>query len=315
MPAMTRSGAESSPLLHTPTQADGAGDDKRFLPSTRGRAAPRRDLSASLHSVDQETENLSHAPKGGYPKQHAPSGGYPLQIDVSSPVSKKHVSDFSKAMERGTCVTDSANNKHVASSSSAIALNAAFSVLFLEVKASLDECSLPPEALFRSLDSTGRGRLSPEDFNELALAYWPDLGSREFEGVLSDIFYQVNRSRTGGVDLEEFCLALGLAEAATAHALAMYAAQALVARIRNTILDMQIDVERFFRSLDARDRGYLKREELDNMARAFEKQITQEDSDRVFKLFDMRGDGRVNLLVFCEALGLSAKQGVASGYL
>lgn len=312
---MSRSGAQSSPLLHTPSQDDGAGDDRRFVPNTRGRDAPRRDLSVSLHSVDHETENVSSALKGGYPKQDAASRGDPLQIDVSSPVSKKHIEDFSEAMEHGSCVTVSAENKHIPSSSSTIALNAAHSALFLAVKASLDECGVQPETLFRSLDSTGRGRLSPEDFNELALAYCPDLGTREFEGLLSDIFNRVNRSHAGRVDLEEFCVALGLAEAATAHALAMYAAQTLVARIRNTILDMQIDAERLFRSLDARGRGYLKREELGNMARAFEKQITQADSDLVFKLFDLRGDGRVDMLVFCEALGLSAKQGVASGYL
>lgn len=332
---MSRSGAEHSPLLHTPTQAEAPGEDKRFLPSTRARAAVQRDLSASLHSVDREEEERILASNVGYPlRDAAASGADPLQIDVSSPVSKKHISDFSKAMEQAKALenNDSAGNRSAIAINAArsactasasqskgsnpgIAISSAHTVLFLEVKTSLEESGVAPEKLFRSLDSTGRGQLSPDDFNELTLAYWPELGSREYEGALSEIFHQVNRSGTGGVDLQEFCLALGLAEAATTHALAMYAAQTLVERIRNTILDMQIDVERLFRSLDARNCGYLKREELDKMTRAFEKQITRSDAERVFKLFDLRGDGRVDLLIFCETLGLSAKKGLASGYV
>lgn len=188
-----------------------------------------------------------------------------------------------------------------------VAVEAVPQELLREVAASLRRCKIVPSVLFRSLDTGRRGLLSQNDINTLALTYWPELGKAE----LGDVFARINLSGSGWVDLGEFCRALGFdggpgspaAQNSRADALLNALLQDLVDRMRNSIIDADLDICEVFGRLDARHGGALEAADIHRFGRTFEPQLDAQQLDALWRHFDASGLGRVDVLAFQVGLG------------
>jgi len=179
--------------------------------------------------------------------------------------------------------------------------------LLRQVSSELQRNGVDASTLFRSLDISGCGRLSAHDLNVMAQTFWPELTADE----LRDLYQTVCRNRSGYVELHEFCAALGFdpraspASQETARSLSQLdgALQVVLDRIRISILEAGIDAGNLFQKLDVAGNGYLRHDEVSLMAYAFDPQLTGQQLDALFRHFDPRGCGMVDLEGFKRCLG------------
>jgi len=166
-----------------------------------------------------------------------------------------------------------------------------------DISNSLRTHGISPEALFQRLDSGGRGRLTRADLGRMALAFQPGIGVAELDAL----FWGVNRSCTGEVDLPEFCGALGYGGYGGAGLDATL--QDIIRRVHNSLVETGVSPGVLFRRLDPMGRGRLGREELRHMAMAFSEQLSAAQLEGLYSHFDADRGGGVDPDTFRRALG------------
>eukprot|EP00931_Biecheleriopsis_adriatica_P092687 TRINITY_DN6647_c0_g1_i1.p1 TRINITY_DN6647_c0_g1~~TRINITY_DN6647_c0_g1_i1.p1 ORF type:complete len:1707 (-),score=326.05 TRINITY_DN6647_c0_g1_i1:36-5156(-) len=179
--------------------------------------------------------------------------------------------------------------------------------LLREVAAQLRRSGVEPGTLFKSLDTSGSGRLSAQDLATMALTFWPELSQAD----LNDLFRTVARNGNGFIEIGEFCAALGFDDRSAMSTMRIIqslaqldgALQIVVDRIRNSIVEADVAVDEVFRRLDKASLGYLRHEDISRMAFTFDEQLTGHQLDTLFRHFDPRGCGIVDLESFKRCLG------------
>ncbi|CAK0828836.1 unnamed protein product [Prorocentrum cordatum] len=175
----------------------------------------------------------------------------------------------------------------------------------------------------------GRGRIAEASGareSRVAIS-GPRLGRHELEPTLRNLqpdlskpqldalFGRFDQNGNGQVELHEFCRALeapAQARQANAPPLHQPAAtvlgqpaaweQDILTRIASSVARLGRRPEDLFRQLDANNDGRLGRHELEPTLRSLQPDLSPQQLDALFRLFDSDGNGEVELLEFCGAL-------------
>jgi len=146
-----------------------------------------------------------------------------------------------------------------------------------------------PVQLFQKVDLDRNGRLSWTELEQVILSFQQDLSVTERQAI----FRRFDADQTGDIDINEFCRTLDQANGS-----ALIAVEGKISILGERFRRNGQTVADAFQAFDRNFDGLLTRDEWVRAMRTFAWDLSDAESDAVFRRFDVNGDGYMNIAEF-----------------